>query len=91
MSVRQQKTLPDIVYINEDTKEAADDSFYNQLSDEELNKALDAYDDEVPFDVKGDDLSIQQLDDFFGITNEERENKRSARGDTQEAFTGYSR
>jgi hypothetical protein len=45
----------------------------------------------VPFDVKGDNLSIQQLDDFFGITNEKRENKRSARGDTQEAFTEYSR
>ncbi len=61
----------------------------NEISIDDVQSALDQFDDSIPFDVKGDNLSIQQLDDFFGITNEERKSERSATGDTQEALTGY--
>jgi len=60
------------------------------ISIDDIQNALDEFDDSIPFDVKGDDLSIQQLDDFFGITNEERKGEGSATGDTQEELTGYT-
>ena len=60
------------------------------ISIDDIQNALDEFDDSIPFDIKGHDLSIQQLDDFFGITNEERKGEGSATGDTQEELTGYT-
>ena len=59
----------------------------NELRNFSIKNARNEFDSSIPFDVKDDNLSTQQLDNFFGITDEERESERSARGDTQEVFT----
>ena len=67
--------MSDIGYINEDTQEAAD-YFYNNLSDEEFDRTLESYDDEVPFDVQGSNMSIKQLEDWLGITDEQNKDDK---------------
>ena len=55
-----------------------------------IEEALDQFDDSIPFDVKGSNISLNDFEDWLGITNEE---KRPAQGVTLpegEILQGYT-
>jgi len=56
----------------------------------DIEEALDQFDDSIPFDVKGSNISLNDFEDWLGITNEE---KRPAQGVTLpegEILQGYT-
>jgi hypothetical protein len=57
---------------------------------DDIETALDEFDDSIPFDVKGNELSTQQLDDFFGISDEQASPTRRTALPEGEALTGYT-
>ena len=76
-----------------------EDLIYNHLEKEiesgnltidDVEEALDEFDNGVPFDVKGGNISINELEDWLGISNEKEESTGSTDKAQGEILQNYS-
>ena len=61
-----------------------------RLTLDDIDEALDQFDDSIPFDVKGSDITLNDFENWLGITNEEKRLTQSTTVPEGEILQGYT-